>query len=78
MSYRDGITQYPIWQDANGVMDASLTYDVNDNLSLVIQATNILDTESNLTFVLDNQGTRAGKSWFIAEQMAVVGARFRF
>jgi iron complex outermembrane recepter protein len=78
VSYRDGVTNFPVWQDSAGVMDASLTYDVNDNLSLVLQATNLLDSESNLSYIIDNEGTRAGKSWFIAERQAVVGVRLRF
>ena len=78
VSYRDGITGLPVWQDANGVMDASLTWNYNDNLSFVVQATNLLDTESNVSFIIDDQGTQAGKSWFIAERQAVVGARLRF
>lgn len=78
VSYRDGITNLPVFQDSNGVMDASLTWDYNDNLSFVLQATNLLDTESNLSYILDDQGTRAGKSWFVAERQAVVGARLRF
>ena len=78
VSYRDGLTHLPIWQTANGVMDASLTWNVNDNLSLVLQANNLLDTEPKLEYILDDQGTRAGKSWFIAERMAVLGARLRF
>ena len=78
VSYRDGITNLPVWQDGNGVMDASVIWDVNDNVSLSIQANNLLDTESNLSFVLDNMGTRAGKSWFIAERSAVASVRLRF
>ena len=78
MSYRDGITNLPVWQDANGVLDASVIWDVNDNVSLSIQANNLADTESNLSFVLDNMGTRAGKSWFIAERSAVASVRLRF
>ena len=78
MSYRDGITNLPVWQDANGVMDASLTWSVNDNLTLVAQINNLLDTESNLHYIVNDQGLQAGKSWFIAERMGVIGARIRF
>jgi len=78
VSYRDGITNLPVWQDDSGVMDASFIYDVNDNVTFSIQANNLLDTESNLSYVLDNAGTRAGKSWFIAERSAVASIRLRF
>ena len=78
VSYRDGITNLPVWQDANGVMDASLTWSVNDNLTLVAQINNLLDTESNLHYIVNDQGLQAGKSWFIAERMGVIGARIRF
>jgi iron complex outermembrane recepter protein len=78
VSYRDGITLLPVWQKANGVMDASLTWNVNDNLSLVLQANNLLDTRPELEFILDAEENRAGKSWFVAERMVLLGARFRF
>lgn len=78
VSYRDGITNLPVWQDDNGVMDASVIWDVTDNVTLSIQANNLLDTESNLSYVLDNGGTRAGKSWFIAERSAIASVRLRF
>jgi outer membrane receptor protein involved in Fe transport len=78
VSYRDGITNLPVWQDDNGVVDASVIWDVTDNVTLSIQANNLLDTESNLSYVLDNGGTRAGKSWFIAERSAIASVRLRF
>ena len=78
VSYRDGITLLPVWQTANGVMDASLTWNVNDNLSLVLQGNNLLDTQPKLEYIIDAQENRAGKSWFVAERMALFGARLRF
>ena len=78
VSYRDGITLLPIWQQANGVIDASLTWNVNDNLTFVLQGNNLLDTQPKLEFIIDNQGNRGGKSWFVAERMALLGARLRF
>ena len=78
VSYRDGITNLPVWQDDAAVLDASLIYNINENVTFSLQANNLMDTESNLSYVMDSGGTRAGKSWFIAERSAVASVRLRF
>jgi TonB-dependent receptor len=71
LSYRDGISGFPVWAGEAGVMDASVSYDVTDHITLALQATNVLDTLNETYFILDDNNTQAPKSWFRAERQII-------
>lgn len=78
LTTRDVISKYPLWNDDAGFLDGSVFYKFNDNFSVGLQATNLLDTESKTIMILDDGGTEAGRSWFIQDRRvsAVVRAAF--
>ncbi|MDZ4261313.1 MAG: TonB-dependent receptor, partial [Pseudomonadota bacterium] len=78
LTTRDVISKYPLWNDDAGFLDGSVFYKFNDSISIGLQATNLLDTESKTIMILDDGGTQAGRSWFIQDRRvsAVVRATF--
>ena len=78
LTTRDVISKYPLWNDDAGFLDGSVFYQVNDNISVGLQATNLLDTVSKTIMILDDGGTQAGRSWFIQDRRvsAVLRATF--
>jgi iron complex outermembrane recepter protein len=71
-------SKYPLWNDDAGFLDGSVFYKFNDNISVGLQATNLLDTESKTIMILDDGGTQTGRSWFVQDRRvsAVVRATF--
>lgn len=59
---------YPIWNEAAGFMDASVFYNLTDNVKIGLQGVNLLDTVTKTSMQLDEQGTRVGRSWFINDR----------
>jgi iron complex outermembrane receptor protein len=78
LTTRDVISKYPLWNDDAGFLDGSVFYQVNDSISIGLQATNLLDTESKTIMILDDGGTQAGRSWFIQDRRvsAILRATF--
>ncbi len=78
LTTRDVISKYPLWNDDAGFLDGSVFYEFNDNFSVGLQATNLLNTESKTIMILDDNGTEAGRSWFIQDRRvsAVLRATF--
>ena len=78
LTTRDVISKYPLWNDDAGFLDGSVFYKFNDNISVGLQATNLLDTESKTIMILDDNNTQAGRSWFIQDRRvsAVLRATF--
>jgi len=68
LTTRDVISKYPLWNDDAGFLDGSLFYNINDNITIGLQATNLLDTQSKTIMILDDGGTEAGRSWFIQDR----------
>jgi imidazolonepropionase-like amidohydrolase len=54
----------PVWQDAAGFLDASLRFQINDNLELNLQGSNLLNTKTVLLQQVDNDGLLKDYSWF--------------
>ncbi|MCP8899636.1 TonB-dependent receptor [Gilvimarinus xylanilyticus] len=65
---RDVISGQPIWNDDAGFLDGSVQYTVNDYVTLGLQATNLLDTQTKTLMTLDENGRETGRSWFINDR----------
>ncbi len=77
-SYRDFITGNPIFQEDSGFLDASLKYDLTDQVQLRFQAANLLDTKSKATQQVDASGQRYDRSSFINDRRFEFGIRWQY
>lgn len=68
LTTRDVISRYPLWNEDAGFLDGSVFYNVNDNITLGVQFTNLLNTQTKTTMILNNDGLEAGRSWFINDR----------
>lgn len=78
LTTRDVISKYPLWNDDAGFLDGSLFYTINDNFKVGVQVTNLLDTTSKTIMILDDEGTQAGRSWFVQDRRATLVLRATF
>jgi TonB-dependent receptor len=78
LTTRDVISKYPLWNDAAGFLDASAFYDVNDSITVGLQFTNLLNTQTKTIMILDGQGAEAGRSWFVNDRRAALIVRAAF
>ncbi|MGB3609801.1 MAG: TonB-dependent receptor [Cellvibrio sp.] len=78
LTTRDVISKYPLWNDDAGFLDGSVFYNVNENITVGLQLTNILDTQTKTIMILDNEGTEAGRSWFVNDRRAALIVRATF
>jgi TonB-dependent receptor len=67
----------PVWQDAAGFLDASLRFQINDNLELNLQGSNLLNTKTVLLQQVDDEGLLKDYSWFQNDRRIQFGIRFR-
>ena len=77
-SYRDYITGNPIIQDDIGFLDASIRWNVTDNLTVRAQVANILDEKSVAYQQVDAAGQRFGRSVFVNDRRFEFGVRYEF
>jgi len=77
-SYRDFVTGNPIIQRGTGFLDASLRYDLTENLNVSLLIANITDEKSQSEQVIDEAGTRYQKSSFLNDRRFQVGLSYRF
>ena len=76
---RDDIFPFsPIWQESTGQLDASIFYDITDNIKVGIQAVNLLDEVTETSQVIDYDGTRVTRSAFRNDRRYTFIARFNF
>jgi len=64
LTTRDVITTLPIYNEANGQLDASIFWDVSDNWKLGLQGTNISNSITETTMQINEEGDRKTRSWF--------------
>lgn len=69
---RDAISKHPIWNDHAGFLDGSVFYDINDNINIGLQFTNLLNTQTKTIMLLDNEGREAGRTWFVNDRRAAL------
>lgn len=78
LTTRDVISKAPLWYDDHGQLDGSVFYNVNDNLKVGLQATNLTNSQSETIMRLNNEGMEAGRSWFMADRRVALVLQGRF
>ena len=77
-SYSDFITGNPIFQEDAGFLDASAKYNVNDNLQLRFQVSNILATSQDATQQINADGDRFSRASIQFDRRIRFGLRYNF
>ncbi len=76
---RDVIAPHrPIYGEAAGYLDGSLFYNINPQIKVGIQGVNLLDTVTETSMQVDEDGTRHGRSWFINDRRFSLVLRAQF
>lgn len=78
LTTRDVISRYPLWNDDAGFLDGSIFYNVNDNVTVGMQFTNLLNTQTKTIMILDGQGLEAGRSWFVNDRRVALLVKAQF
>ncbi|WP_246068614.1 TonB-dependent receptor [Microbulbifer harenosus] len=78
LTTRDTISKYPIFNDDAGYMDGSVFYNFDNGVTVGLQVSNLLDTQTETIMQLDDAGTEAGRSWFIQDRRFALIARANF
>lgn len=78
LTTRDVISRYPLWNDDAGFLDGSAFYKVNDNVTVGMQFTNLLNTQTKTIMILDGKGLEAGRSWFINDRRVALVVKGQF
>jgi len=79
ITQRDDLFPFsPVFQESGGQLDASVFFDVNENLKLGVQGVNLLDNVTKLTTVVDYDGTRVLTNAFRNDRRYTFIARFNF
>lgn len=78
LTTRDVISKYPLWSDDIGMLDASIMYDINDNITIGLQGTNLTNEQTKTLMILDDDGTTAGRSWFVMDRRYTLSLRAKF
>lgn len=74
----------PVWQGAQGFLDASIRYRLSDGIELSLQASNLLDTTTNLLQQVrgsdheEYPGHKVPTAWFKSDQRLSFGIRMRY
>lgn len=78
LTTRDVITTLPIFNEANGQLDASLFYDINDNWKVGIQGTNLNNNITETLMQINAAGDKKTRSWFTSDRRYSVVIRGNF
>lgn len=78
LTTRDVISRYPLWNEDAGFLDASLFYKPTENLTVGVQFTNLLNTQTETVMILDGQGLEAGRSWFVNDRRVALVFKGQF
>lgn len=73
---RDVISGQPIWNDDAGFLDGSVSYNLTDEITLGLQATNLLNTETKTLMTLDENGRETGRSWFVSDRRVAFTVKY--
>ncbi|KXI27076.1 TonB-dependent receptor [Paraglaciecola hydrolytica] len=74
---RDVITYLPIFNKAAGYMDASVSYNLTDNVQLVLQGVNLLNTQVE-TYQLVDGTNQLPRSWNVSDRRYSLAVRANF
>ncbi len=78
LTTRDVISRYPLWNEDAGFLDGSAFYKLNDNLTVGLQFTNLLNTQTETVMMLDGKGLEAGRSWFVNDRRVALLLKGQF
>lgn len=78
LTTRDVISKYPLWNDDAGFLDGSVFYHINSNVTVGMQFTNLLNTQTKTIMLLDGEGAEAGRSWFVNDRRAALIVKATF
>lgn len=78
LTARNVINQLPAFQEARGQLDGSFSYNINDSLQVVFQATNILEEETRVENQINNAGDRVFRTSFASDRRLTVQLRGNF
>ena len=79
VTVRDDLFPFsPIYQEPGGQLDASIFFNVTDNVKLGVQGVNLLDQVTKLSTVIDYDGTRVTSAAFRNDRRYTFIARFEF
>ena len=78
LTTRDVISKAPLWYDDTGQLDGSVFYNMTENFSIGLQATNLTNTQSETLMLLNNEGQEAGRSWFVSDRRIALVMRGNF
>jgi len=69
---------YPVYNDETGQLDASIFFDVNDNIKLAIQGTNLTNEVTKTLQQFTADGMLAPRSYFMNDRRFTFGVRASF
>lgn len=78
LTTRDVITALPIYNTANGQLDASVFWDVNDNWKVGIQGTNLNNNITETLMQVNQAGDKRTRSWFTNDRRYSLVVRATF
>lgn len=78
LTTRDVISKAPQWYGDHGELDGSVFYNITDNFTVGLQATNITNAQSEIIMILDDELTSTGRSWFMADRRVALVFRGKF
>ena len=68
----------PVYAKASGMMDASLYYAINDNWKIGIEGSNLLNTETQTVYQMDQDGVRTDGLSFTTDRRYALSVRAVF
>ncbi|MEN0035660.1 MAG: TonB-dependent receptor [Cellvibrio sp.] len=68
----------PVFVKSGGMMDASLYYTINENLKVGVEGTNLLKSETETEYQLNQEGDRTKALSFVTDRMFALSLRANF
>jgi len=78
LTTRDVITKLPIYNTANGQLDASVFWDVSDNWKVGLQGTNLNNNVTETLMQVNEEGDKQTRSWFTNDRRYSLVVRATF
>lgn len=78
---RDCCVVYPVWNEDQGHLDGSIRYNLNENVELSFQGSNLLNTTTKLRQQVsdtEDGGTKLATSWFQNDRRFTLGVRIHY
>ena len=77
LTTRDVISKAPLWNDDRGQVDASFFYNF-DNFTVGLQGTNLTNSVSKTSMILNDELLATGRSWFESDRRIAFVVRANF